>query len=434
MLEFLFTKTPLVFLVQSFWRDEGFTYAMSKQGIFQILSTTAKDFNPPFYYLTMHFWMFVGGHSEIAMRLVSFVTYWATLYVSYLFMTEIFGITTKRAFWYLLFMAINPFLIYYAFEARMYMMLAFFVTLSSYAFLRRKKKAYVAATVLGLYTHYFMVFVVILQFCYEIYIGKLRSKITFVKYMLVAILAFVPWALYVLTVKRMQAGSFWITAPDIQTLITMPATVFSGYERELTYYNPFIIPASLITAGVLGIGLYFLLKKTVHRTPMIYLVFWALGIPFFLYAVSYLKPVYLPRYFIFSDVGLNLLLILAFEHTPKKIRTILVILMFVFVIHYNAYQTLARTKSDARTTFFRINSVASNQDVVYVTNELDYFTAEYYFGIGRVYIYGKSYGEIPDYVGKALIPPSRIAYHLPIYPKKAFVLSSETHFEILSSR
>ncbi|PIW73452.1 hypothetical protein CO005_01355, partial [Candidatus Roizmanbacteria bacterium CG_4_8_14_3_um_filter_34_9] len=68
MLNFLFTKTPLFFLTQPFWRDEAFSYFMAKKNIFEMLLLTAKDFNPPLYYFILHFWMNIFGSSEIALR------------------------------------------------------------------------------------------------------------------------------------------------------------------------------------------------------------------------------------------------------------------------------------------------------------------------------------------------------------------------------
>ena len=65
MLNFIFTKTPLFFLTQSFWRDEAFSYFMAKKNISEIIFLTAKDFNPPLYYSILHFWIKIFGGSEI---------------------------------------------------------------------------------------------------------------------------------------------------------------------------------------------------------------------------------------------------------------------------------------------------------------------------------------------------------------------------------
>ena len=74
--------------------------------------------------------------------------------------------------------------------------------------------------------------------------------------------------------------------------------------------------------------------------------------------------------------------------------------------------------------------MAGKNDVIYVKNYLDFHKVQYYFDENRVFIYGKSYEEIPNYIGKALISKTKIAKTIPIYPKKAFILNHNNSFEI----
>jgi len=92
MLSFLFSKTPLLFFAQSLWRDEAFSYFLAKKNILEIIFLSAKDYNPPLYYILLHFWMKIFGSSEIALRSLSLVFYWATIYIIFLFLTKIFKI------------------------------------------------------------------------------------------------------------------------------------------------------------------------------------------------------------------------------------------------------------------------------------------------------------------------------------------------------
>src|SRR3989339_1180240 len=142
MLNFIFTKTHLFFFTQSFWRDEAFSYFMAKKNVSEIIFLTAKDFNPPLYYLILHFWIKIFGGSEIALRSLSIIFFWATIYVAFLFLNDIFKIKLKKSFFYLIFFIVNPLLLYYAFEARMYTMFAFFASLSYYAFFKKDYRLY----------------------------------------------------------------------------------------------------------------------------------------------------------------------------------------------------------------------------------------------------------------------------------------------------
>ena len=153
-----FTLTPLKFYVQSFWRDEAFSYLLAKQSIFQILSLTAKDFNPPLYYLLLHVWMNVFGSSEIAIRTLSFFFFLGLLYIVGVFLMEVLELSLGETLPYLLLFVLNPLLHYYAFETRMYSLFAFLITLSFYYLAKRSYRAYALTVIFSLFTHYFAVF------------------------------------------------------------------------------------------------------------------------------------------------------------------------------------------------------------------------------------------------------------------------------------
>ena len=50
----------------------------------------------------------------------------------------------------------------------------------------------------------------------------------------------------------------------------------------------------------------------------------------------------------------------------------------------------------------------------------------------RVKIYQKTYDELPNFVGKVLIPPEDVVDYLPVYPGKAFVLAYNS-YEIMAA-
>ena len=142
-MSFLFTYTPLKFFIQSFWRDEAFSYVLAHKNITNILLYTARDFSPPLYYIVLHIWMNIFGTSEIALRALSLVFFWGTVYIAFDFMHDVLNIRYKKASFYMALVIINPILLYYAFEARMYTMLSFFAALSYYALHTKRKKCIV---------------------------------------------------------------------------------------------------------------------------------------------------------------------------------------------------------------------------------------------------------------------------------------------------
>src|SRR3989338_6210360 len=160
LFNFLTFHTPLFYLIQSVWRDEAFSYFMAKPNLLKIIVTTAQDFNPPLYYLLLHLWMYLpagqagpAGHSDTALRLLSFIFHLAGSYYAYLIGRKM----TDRKFsvFIFLFYLLNPMLVTYAFEMRMYSLYAFLATATLYYFLVKNWKAYTVSAILGLYTHSF---------------------------------------------------------------------------------------------------------------------------------------------------------------------------------------------------------------------------------------------------------------------------------------
>ena len=439
MLNFLFTKTPLFFLTQSFWRDEAFSFFLAKKNIIEIIFLTAKDYNPPLYYLILHFWMKIFGGSEISLRTVSFIFFWATLYIAFLILNDILKIKVKKAIFYLLFFLINPFLLYYAFEARMYSMLAFFVTLSFYYLLKRDRRLYILVTVCGLFTHYFMIFVVVCQWLF-LWINNEKGFQFKKSAIYIAGLIFSPWLLFSL-LQRNLFSSYWINRPQIKYILGLPVVIYTGIESfvniDLISLNKIqnnLFQLYLVIALVLITGVYLYLKKLDKKDRQVFqiLFIWSVGIPVFVGVVSFIKPIFLARYLIFSSVGLILLIIFVLEKTNRLSRVILLILLFVLTINNNQLQLAYGKKADSRKTLREIKAIMNKNDFVYVESDLDYFTAEYYINDTQIYIYGKNYHDIPDYVGKVLIPKEKIASTLPFFPQKAFILNSDGKYSIQS--
>ena len=168
--------------------------------------------------------MKIFGSSEIALRSLSFVFFWATLYIVYLFLFNIFKFSLKKSFFYLLFFLINPLLLYYAFEAMMYLMFAFFATLSFYSLYKKDSKLYLLSTILGLYTHYFMILILVSQY----FVSKNKNQLR-------AFLIFVPWLFLVLFQKGIVVGSFWIKKFDYRLIINFIGQLYTGYENTFTF-------------------------------------------------------------------------------------------------------------------------------------------------------------------------------------------------------
>lgn len=424
MLNYIFTQTPLSWLVQNFWRDEAFTYLLANKNIFEILRLTAQDFNPPLYYLLMHFWIQMFGSSEIGMRIISIAFFWATFWIVFLFFKNVFKFSNKKIILYSVFFLLNPLFHYYAFEARMYSMFAFFATASFYCYYTKNKKWYTVVTVLGLYTHYFMLLVLLAQGIWLFVEHRLKPKRTDIQQLIVPFLFLLPWLIFSLVTKRAGEGVFWILPMTWEGFITIPSRLYTGYEGTFKFYDKPLLNLSMFISLLVIVGSIFTFRNH-HKLKKEWLFFflWGIGAALIVGLVSFFVPLFLPRYLIFAGVGFFLFLVFCLERMPLPLRFIFLAALFLATFHYQSLQVKHRTKANYSRMIREIKNQTRPNDVIYVTDELDYFPAQYYFDQKKVYIYQKDYSQIRDYVGKVLIPKEALVHTLPYYPKRAFVIT-----------
>lgn len=147
----------------SYWRDEIFSVSTSLQSWKDLFfNTILPDTHPPLYPLILKAWISVFSSSEISTRLLSLIFSILTLLTSYFYF---FKNNYKRGFVFIILIISNPLFNFYAQEARMYSLMIFLSTLTTFALLKvrsdenniSKKDTniyYLSAFLLSI-THYF---------------------------------------------------------------------------------------------------------------------------------------------------------------------------------------------------------------------------------------------------------------------------------------
>ncbi|MDO8610543.1 MAG: hypothetical protein Q7R95_08410, partial [bacterium] len=335
---------------------------------------------------------------------------------------------------YLLLFFVNPILIYYACEARMYSMLAFFATSSFYLFFTKKTKIHIIVSILGLFTHYFMIFPIIAQFVYSILIHKRKDYFQLLKPFVIIFAVFLPWLIFTYFQKGLQVSSFWIPYSTFYTLSSIAGILYTGYELGSKYYDITVTKLSVALIALLILGIVKIIHGKIQNSKLfLMLVIWGFVLPFGIAVISFIKPIFLARYLIFTSVGMLLLIIYILDHINIFLRGLIFAGLILVSINFLKIDLKNHKKSNYRRIITEIKILAHKNDVMYVTSELDFFTAEYYFDENRVFIYGKIYDKIPAFVGKVLIPKNKLVNSLPKYPIKAFILTSDSHYDIESS-
>ena len=169
MFQFLIQHSPLLYLTQSFWRDEVYSVFMAARPVAFIIKNSSIE--PPFYYLLLHFWIKIFGQSEIAVRSLSFVAFALATMIVIFWSEKLFG-KHWLSRWLPVFFFFNPMLLYYGMEGRAYGFYILFATLSFWAYTEKKWMWWVVATVLGFYSHSYFLIVPMAQFFHYIWVHR----------------------------------------------------------------------------------------------------------------------------------------------------------------------------------------------------------------------------------------------------------------------
>src|SRR3989344_3305794 len=151
----------LIALNQSLWLDEAINVNVARALSFKslIFNYSLGDFHSPLYHLILRGWILLFGSSEVLVRLPSVFLGVATVFITYLIGKKLFE--NKTALIGATLMSTAPLHIYYSQETRMYMLAAFFSSLSVYFFILLLKRdhiwywvGFIISTSLMLYTDY----------------------------------------------------------------------------------------------------------------------------------------------------------------------------------------------------------------------------------------------------------------------------------------
>jgi len=267
---------------QSFWNDEGNSARLSERTIPLILEGTASDIHPPLYYLMLRGWQELVGETEFGLRLLSAFLGVGLVALTMTFASQTFVLSVhvgdgrwqakkqkshNLAMLAGLLTAVNPALVYYSQEARMYELLAFLGILSTVLLIHwlrgatklRSKTAvlYVLTLTAGLYTHYFfpaiivthtVMLLVVAQFGKLRYFGKERfdkSLYSFLRWLTLtaaAVFLYLPW----LPIFIRQAGG--------RAGTRLPLGEFLGEAGQFLAFGQ-TVGAENVVPALVGLGL-----------------------------------------------------------------------------------------------------------------------------------------------------------------------------------
>ncbi len=315
--------------LQSLWYDELFSLVHARMAPGAMLHALAVDgTNLPAYPLFLKGWIALFGSSEWALRLPSALLGAASVYLTWRLGQRIF--TTQAGWIAALFVTVSALHIYYAQEARMYTLMVVLMALSVLWLLdwlekgdRRAAIGYVAVTAVLLYTHYYGLFLVVVQnlyvaLCWLYRPPRARPDMRlWIGGQFVLGVLFAPWVWLWFENKGSLANANWMVAPTFATI----RNVFRQFAN-----GPLLLVLSVfaLIAGALNgaftktergrgsapsgsAGRRFFPSFSAH--PHFYLaVLWLVGLVALPVAVSYAyRPIFDTRYVLGASLPFYLL-------------------------------------------------------------------------------------------------------------------------------
>ena len=397
------------------WGDEGFSAIAVMKPFGEMLGVVMRDTAPPLFYTLGWIWVRLVGTSEAALRSLPLILTIGTAIFGGLIVWRV-GKNRLAAVLGGLVVLGNPFLNQYAFEWRMYAMLAFTIAGSTYFWLTKRWKGYVILTLAALYTHHFALFTVAAQALVAVGDFTFRKPKILIKqlapYVIVGV-GYVPWLypMYLQTVRVKGAG-FWLMAPKLSEVLN-------------TVYK-FIVPegASGAWKGLMVAAVVVLIAmkdwRGVGRGWVKLLI--VFGAPVAIAAVvSHLvTPVFYDRYLLSVSAGMAILIALG-----SKKKTLWALAGVVVMYGGISWRQFTHPK---KLPFRELAAYVKNERrpedrLVNYNGQAHHLWESKYYGIGApIYVPG---APLPLYVGTAQMTTGDTVKELPDAGGRLGVIASE---------
>ena len=381
------------FIGKSLRLDEAQSLWQTDHSYGALLDIVAEDVHVPLYHVLLRTWRLVLGPDIQTARQLSLVFLLASVPVFYLVARKL--LSTRWALFAVVVFSSSPFLQWYGNEARMYSLLVLVTLVSQYFFLTitaaRKAPAawvgYALTAVVGVYVHYFFVFVLVTQGLFLLALWRRMPRGTYPRLAAVAVLAvaaYAPWLLRVVA-----SGSAGGTRPSLLTPSSVDysnvyAQFLFGFQsdainRFASSTWPLLVLAALVSVRV---------GSRLQRTTA-YLVAAAFVPVLLAFAVSHLvTPFFLSRYMIAALPALILIMVRFLSTLSRPVAGSLAAGLLAVTVAGTVVQAAnpdTPTDEDYRSAVRMVEDGARPQDLVVLSSPFTVYPFEYYYdGAARV--------------------------------------------------
>ncbi len=289
------------------WYDEAFSVLFSSTGPSAMAYGTltqeagvAADIHPLGYYSLLWLWMKAFGTSPVAVRSLSLLIGLGIVALGYLLASKLFGRQVAALAGWLL--ALSPFQVHYAQEARMYALLALILlgaTLAYWQALQGERRwpwlLFAVLAAAGMYVHNLAALYLVCLALTPLFLRRWRALGMTVLSGLAAVVLYLPWLLRLPSQLARLRWAYWVSRPGLSELVRTMLIFVSGlplpdWALPLALFLVILIALTALWATMRALRTA---KRSGRRAA--WLLGLAAGPVLLMFLVSMWQPVYLDR-------------------------------------------------------------------------------------------------------------------------------------------
>lgn len=380
------------------WCDEGSSLLMSQYPPSLIWVHSGHDVHPPLYFLLLHAWIGVFGDGIFSVRFISVLPGIGTVALG---IWLVYQISTRCAAVLAgILLALLPIAVRYSQEVRMYALMGLLLLGATLALVYWVKKPerhrylaiYVLLMTASFYTHYFTGLCALSHWAYLFVVRREKHRLITLPAWWVAnsliVLLYAPWIPNLIDLlqhlDQLKAGGDVGWIPPI-TMDSLPSTIWQyltltdGQDLKWPVYLALPLALALIAGAVC------LHDRSPHKFHVLLAIYTFLPL-IVVFLVSWIMPLLVERYLMFSALGLPMILAIAIDQMKNHFRYAAVAILVTFLAVelvglHNDYQT------DDEQFDKLVNYVNENyhvNDRIVVSDLFWYFSYVYYNKTGAV--------------------------------------------------
>ncbi len=295
----------------SLWYDETVSAFLASETAPELVAHTARDIHPPGYYLLLHAWVGLVGHSEFALAFFSLGFGVLLIALTYRLARDLANPTV--AAWAALLVTFAPYHVWYSQEVRMYTLgaaLGLGAAIFGWRALTRPAArlnwlGYILTAALGLYSLYYFAFLLLIInsffLLYLLYPAANRAtRLAWISANALIVLMYLPWLPIAWRQATQPPVPPWRTAAALYpwpVLLESWSALSLGQSIEPIAAWPIL----LLTLALFTLGLLYLYYLPAPFTPSryflpLFLAVYTLGPLLLIYLLSFITPLYHIRY------------------------------------------------------------------------------------------------------------------------------------------